>query len=520
MPSNIESTFSKNNFKQYLQPEVLRLLFLGFSAGLPILLIFSSLSLWLNEAGLEKKLITMFSWAALGYSFKFLWAPLVDQLPLPFLSKRLGQRRSCLLLSQLGIIAAIILMACTDPTNGTDALKVMAYAAVLLGFSSATQDITIDAYRIESANDDIQALLASTYIVGYRIGMIAAGAGALYLAAYFGSTKETYIYSAWRNSYFIMAALMLIGVATTLVIPRPKRRKPSENHYTNMEHLRYFLLFVIGFIVFITAYRYLNQPIGELKTVLSELISNNRLTGFITKTSRLLSALITMLVAMIALSKIGFSKYELLEDGIIFPVKDFFNRYGLSLALLLLSLIGLYRISDIVLGVISNLFYQDLGFSKNQIATAVKTYGLIMTLFGGVWGGMLALKYGVLRILLLGAALSALTNLLFIALSNKPSIGMLYFVVSADNLSAGLASAAFIAFLSSLTNIKFTATQYALFSSIMTFFPKILGGYSGTIVEATSYETFFTITALLGLPVILLILFAGKKLFAHNQLAR
>jgi len=195
------------------------------------------------------------------------------------------------------------------------------------------------------------------------------------------------------------------------------------------------------------------------------------------------------------------------------PLRDFFSRYGLSLALLLLALIGLYRISDIVLGVISNVFYQDLGFSKSVIASVVKSFGLAMTILGGFLGGLLALRFGVMRILFLGAVLSALTNLLFMLLAQiGHDITMLYIVIAADNLSAGLASAAFIAFLSSLTNISFTAMQYAIFSSLMTLLPKILGGYSGSMVESMGYEQFFLVTALMGIPVLLLILIANKYL--------
>jgi PAT family beta-lactamase induction signal transducer AmpG len=203
----------------------------------------------------------------------------------------------------------------------------------------------------------------------------------------------------------------------------------------------------------------------------------------------------------------------MVNETYIFPVKDFFARYGQSAALILLALVGLYRISDIVLGVISNVFYQDLGFSKAQIANVVKVFGLIMTLVGGFFGGLLTTRFGIVRILFWGAVLSALTNLLFMALA---LIGknewMLYLVISADNLAAGLASAAFVAFLSSLTSISFTAVQYAIFSSLMTLFPKVLGGYSGSIVDQVGYPAFFAFTAVIGLPVLILVHLAAKRL--------
>jgi MFS transporter, PAT family, beta-lactamase induction signal transducer AmpG len=201
------------------------------------------------------------------------------------------------------------------------------------------------------------------------------------------------------------------------------------------------------------------------------------------------------------------------KDSYLAPVSDFFSRYGLSLAWLLLALIGLYRISDIVLGVISNVFYQDLGFSKTEIASVVKTFGLFMTIAGGFMGGILSVKYGVLRILFAGAVLSSVTNLLFVAMAGVGhSLPMLYLVISADNLAGGLASAVFVAFLSSLTNVRFTAIQYAIFSSLMTLVPKVFSGYSGSIVDNLGYPSFFLITAVLGVPVLVLIWLSGKYL--------
>ena len=201
----------KASFQAFAQPKVVAMLFLGFSAGLPILLIFSSLSLWLREAGVERAAVTFFSWAALGYSFKFVWAPLVDRLPLPFLTSRLGRRRGWLLLAQLLIMASIVAMAMIDPA-AEGRLTWMAVAAVALGFSSATQDIVIDAYRIEAAESRLQGMMSASYIAGYRVGMIVAGAGALFLASSFGSTVAAYSYSAWQMAYLIMALAMSIGV--------------------------------------------------------------------------------------------------------------------------------------------------------------------------------------------------------------------------------------------------------------------------------------------------------------------
>jgi PAT family beta-lactamase induction signal transducer AmpG len=244
------------------------------------------------------------------------------------------------------------------------------------------------------------------------------------------------------------------------------------------------------------------------------------LSAFLIETLRLAAALlVTWLVAML-LVKSGLVDYALVEQTYLMPVRDFFNRYGWSLAWILLALIGVYRISDIVLGVISNVFYQDLGFSKSEIAAVVKTFGVVMTIAGGFIGGLLSIRFGVIRILFLGAVLSAATNLLFMLLANVGyNMTWLYIVISADNLSAGIASAAFVAFLSSLTNISFTAMQFAIFTSLMTLLPKLLGGYSGSMVDALGYPGFFLLTALLGIPVLVLIIVTARRfeIREHSQ---
>ncbi len=540
-----EKESSRKKWQQTLQvwthPRVITMLFLGFSAGVPILLIFSSLSLWLREAGVSRSAVTFFSWAALGYSFKFVWAPLIDTLPLPFLTRKLGRRRSWLLVAQLAVIAAICLMAMTNPALGEQSLVMMALAAVMLGFSSATQDIVIDAYRIECAEKDLQAMLSSTYIAGYRIGMLAAGAGALYLADWFGSSKDVYNYTAWQYSYFGMAAIMLIGVATTLIIPEPTVNRRNFA-YSPSHYLRFLLLFACSVGVFIGMFVLSNTsvdtlgrlplmtsvavdnpadvaalattPVQLLKNLLSEfLFLQGAVLSFATEAIRLLLALSSALIAAFILMRLKIVDGSMVSQTYINPVADFFNRYGMQTALLLLALIGFYRISDIVLGVIANVFYQDLGFSKSVIASVIKTFGLFMTLIGGFLGGVLTFRYGVIKILFLGAVLSSLTNLLFLLLATVGNdVTLLTLVIAADNLSAGIATTAFVAFLASLTNISFTAVQYAIFSSLMTLLPKLIGGYSGTMVTSWGYEWFFLMTTLAGVPVLLLIWLAGRRL--------
>jgi len=304
-----------------------------------------------------------------------------------------------------------------------------------------------------------------------------------------------------------------VGIATTLIISEPTIKRPDESVYSSGDYLRFLLLFVIAVLGFIATFYYSADSAKEIKNSLTETLSNKHLAGFIVQTTRLALALMVASLLAILLVKLNIVNKKMVSATYVAPVKDFFSRYGVTLAWLLLTLIGLYRVSDIVLGVISNVFYQDLGYSKVEIASVVKTFGLFMTIAGGFLGGLLSVRFGVLKILFLGALLSAITNLLFMWLAQVGyNMPMLYLVISADNISAGLASAAFIAFLSSLTNISFTAVQYAIFSSLMTLLPKILGGYSGTMVDAMGYSMFFLITALMGVPVLILIVLAGKHL--------
>ena len=238
--------------KWWQEKAVWIMLFLGFSAGIPILLIFSTLSLWLTEAGVEKSAVTYFSWAALGYSFKFVWAPLVDKIPLPLLTQLLGRRRGWLLLSQLAVIASIVWMALIDPQTG---LTTMAFAAVALGFSSATQDVVIDAFRIESADPRLQAMLSSTYVAGYRVGMqMFAGAGALFLAEYLGSSSASYSYEAWRDTYLCMALVMLVGVLTTLAVSEPEKGTAKNYPYPIKDYVSFFLVFVFSLAVLVAVF--------------------------------------------------------------------------------------------------------------------------------------------------------------------------------------------------------------------------------------------------------------------------
>ncbi len=419
-------------FKVYLEPASLRMLSLGFSAGLPLLLVFGTLSFWLREAGVERSTIGFLSWVGLAYAFKWVWSPLVDRMPVPLLTRALGRRRSWLLLAQAVIMLGLTSMAMTDPRQ---ALAPMVWCAIVVAVGSATQDIALDAFRIESADAQRQAALAATYQTGYRLAMIWAGAGTLWIAARAESAAAAgYQYAAWQTAYLVMAASMLPGVLTVLFSSEPVQRAIPRSK----------------------------------------------------------------------------NAAEWLRGALVDPFADFLRRYHWQAALIL-ALIATYRISDVVMGIMANPFYVDMGYTKDEVAAVTKIYGVVMTLVGAFIGGSLALRMGVMRVLMLGAVLSAASNVLFSWLAGQGhDVGKLIFVISADNLASGIASSAFIAYLSSLTNVNYSATQYALFSSMMLLLPKFVAGYSGVYVDHFGYASFFTGTALLGAPVLVLVWLASR----------
>ncbi len=422
----------RESWRIYRSAPALRMLALGFSAGLPLLLVLGTLSFRLREAGIDRATIGFLSWVGLAYGFKWAWAPLVDRLPLPWLTRTLGRRRSWLMLSQSAIMLGLIGMALNDPKEALGAVVVW---AVVVAFGSATQDIALDAYRIESAAVEHQAALAATYQTGYRLAMIWAGAGVLWLAARAEvADAGNYQPQAWQTAYLVMAASMLLGWLTVWLSPEPTQ-----------------------------------PPLPPARNL-----------------------------------------REWLRGALVDPFAEFIGRYRWQ-ALLILALIAVYRISDVVMGIMANPFYVDMGYTKDEVAAVTKVFGVLMTLLGAFIGGVLSLRLGVMRILMLGAVLSAGSNLLFAWLGGVGhNLTALVWVISADNLASGIASAAFIAYLSGLTQVQYSATQYALFSSMMLLMPKWLAGFSGVFVDAHGYATFFTCTALLGLPVLLLVGLASR----------
>ena len=426
----------------YGRPRVISMSFLGFSAGLPFLLVFSTLSAWLRDSGLALSTIGFFSWIGITYSIKVFWAPVVDRAPIFILTDRMGKRRSWMLSAQLLIALGLAGMALSDPQSQ---LQQLALFALLVAFGSATQDITIDAYRIEAVDKLLQGAMAASYVFGYRVALLVAGAGAFYIAA-----AQT-----WQYAYFSMACLMGIGMITTLIIAEPAH--PAS------------------------------ESAGKLETELAHKLGLDKDGGRIAR----LAAWFT--------------------GAVISPFVEFFKRNGL-LALLILLLISTFRLSDITMGVMANPFYLDLGFSKIEIANVTKVFGFFMTILGAGLGGIFVLRYGIYKPLLLGAILVPITNLFFVWLAvSAPDLVNLAIVISVDNLSGGFATSAFIAYLSSLTNTTYTATQYALFSSLMTLPAKIIGGFSGIVVEAAGYAYFFLYAGLLGAPALLLIIYLMKN---------
>lgn len=431
----------------YAHPRVRAMLFLGFSTGLAFPLVLMTLYARLRQAGIDRTTIGMFSLVGLMYSVKFFWSPLVDRLRLPLLGA-LGRRRSWMLLAQAGVAAGLVAMAFYDPALGP---AHMALLAVLTAFAGATQDIVIDAYRIEAVGKDLQGSMVASWQLGYQLALICAQAGALTIAASFG----------WTAAYLAMATLLGVGMVAALAIDEPEVRVDGG---TREQEAR-----VVQFLE-----RAAHWP-ARFRDAGAWLIG-----------------------------------------AIVCPVTDFFARYGLRTALLIAALIVTYRLNYMTMGVAANTFYLDLGFSLTQIALVSKTYGLVMTMAGGLLGGLLVARFGIPRTLLVGFVLLTLGNLFYAYIAGiHPGLWWLSAAVSVDNVGNGIAGVAFIAYMSSLTNPAYTATQFALFGMLWSLPAKSLASQWGRIVDAFGYRPFFVYTALIGLPSLLLVLWLMRQLPAR-----
>lgn len=427
--STITTTSNIEGWRRFLQKPVLVIFFLGFSGGLPFPLVYATLTAWLADAEIQRSTISTFAWLGFAYSFKFLWSPLVDTLSLPFLSKWLGRRRAWLFVSQIALCASLFTLASLDPASE---MGLFALIAVSVAFLSATQDIVIDAYRIESAEQELQGVLAASYQYGYRVAVVMASAGALYIAQ-FGS---------WSMAYQLMAAGMSVGIVATMMCREPDVQAGS----------------------------------------FSQLSGN-------------------------FLKQAG----QWLAISVVEPFTDFVNRYN-RWAFVLLAFIASFYISDRVLGILANPFYLDIGFSKAQIATIAKLYGFWVSLFGIVAGAAATVKFGLPRCIVGASFFIVSTNLFFAALAIAgPRIELLVLTISFDNFALSFGSTIMIVFMSSLVNMKFTATQYALLSSIGTFFGKFLAGFSGDVQLILGWLNFFLYAAATGIPAIVLSILVARR---------
>jgi MFS transporter, PAT family, beta-lactamase induction signal transducer AmpG len=412
----------------YLDRRILAIFFLGFSSGLPIMLVLATLTAWLNSQGVSKSMIGLFAYVLTPYTLKFVWAPIMDRVPLPVLTALLGRRRSWMLLSQLGLMAAILGLAATDP--GTS-LATTAAMAVLVAFMSASQDIVIDAYRIEILEEERLGAGAAVVVLGYRIAMWVATTGALAIAYFWG----------YPAAYTAMALLVPVGIVTVLLNPEPAGSRSAS-------------------------------PRGE---------------------QRLLAWL---------------------DEVVAAPFKDFFARNGRATALVILAFISLYKASDVLIAQMAFPFYQDVGFNELEIGWVSGTFGLFCTFLGSFLMGAMIWRFGIIPGLFFAGLLQMSSNLMF-ALQAwvGRDLALFHLTIFIENTSGGMGTTAFVAYLSSLCNIRYTAVQYALLTSFMQVLGKfVITPSSGFLVDAVGWIPFFLISSAAGIPALLLLLWLWRRI--------
>ena len=421
----------------YLEFRVILILLLGFSSGLPLLLVYGTLSAWLHDEGVSLTVIGWFSVASSAYALKFMWAPLVDRCPLPLLTPLMGQRRSWLLFSQLCVVGAILMLGGSNPG---DDLTMTAMCAVILAFASATQDIVVDAYRIEVLDETRMGAGASNYVVGYRIATFVSGAGALIIAEQAG----------WFVAYAVIAALVLVGILATIIGPEPDRSADVDD-VTRSAHQ----------------------------------------------------------------SKLGHT-IDVLKRYVWMPFADFMTRRNWIAVLLF---IALYKYGDALLGVMANPFYLDIGFSKTEIGLVTKGFGLAMTLLGGVLGGAFVVRFGTLNALMIGGVLQAASNGVF-ALQAwiGPELPMLFVTIGVENLTGGIGTIAFVAYLSGLCNVAYTATQFALLSSLMAFTRTVLASGGGWLADQIDWVSYFLLTGFAAIPGLMMLVWLMRRQVSPKDL--
>ena len=472
----------------FFERRTLVMLALGFSAGLPYFLIFDTLSAWLRSSGLSLEVIGFFSLVTLISSFKFLWAPLVDRTRIPILTAWLGHRRSWMLVCQGMVMLGLWLVAGTDPSIS---LGSVALFAVLVGLSAATQDIAIDAWRIEAADESRQGAMAATYQWGYRVATLTAGAIPLILADSYG----------WNFSYALMAALMTVGIVGVLAAPREERHAIRPIHAEGIRPARALeAIEWIGRLAVLAAGALLlgsglaanASALARALDVVGATVASEAVVSAWASDARVwfhvLAILLGFAVVIIAtwpLPGVRTRPGAYLSAALGDPLRDIFARYG-STAPVILALVCLYRVPDFVLNIM-NPFYLDLGFTLVEIAEVRKIFGVGMLMLGIFAGGLAVARFGLLRAMVIGAFAGPLSNLLFIWLATQGnSLFALFVAIGLDNVAGGFAGTCLIAYMSSLTSVGFTATQYALLSSLYAIPGRIIASQSGRIVEGAA----------------------------------
>ena len=483
------------SFADYWRPGIREMLFLGFASGLPFPMVLTTLSARLRLAGIDRTTIGLFSLVGLAYSMKFLWSPVVDRYRLPVLGA-LGQRRGWMLFAQLGVVAGLLLMAMRDPASGAEQVAML---AAMTAFFSATQDIAVDAFRIESVDARLQGTSSAAYQMGYQVALICSGAGALVVASH----------SGWAQAYFMIAALFLVGIITTLRIAEPVRLAAavtvdSALVQATVARMRPMLL-VISFLATALLWLLLRGPLAAKGDSTLALDATFGALG-------LIELLLLALMAVQALHKLR----DRLVVSVVLPVRDIVLRFGWRLTIPMLLLIVTYRLNYMTMGVAANTFYLDMGYTLDQVAAVSKLYGVALTMAGAVYAGWLVRRLGFMPSMLLGVVLLSAANLFYghlatLAGATAPSVIWLASAISLDNVANGIAGTAFIAYMSSLTSKEYTATQYALFGTLWSLPAKSLASQWGRIVDAIGYPAFFVYTAAIGIPAVLLILWLMRS---------
>lgn len=480
------------------QRKMAAMLALGFSAGLPILLVYTTLSFWLREVGVSRSAIGFFIWVGFAYSLKFAWAPIVDRVRIPILASLIGNRLSWTALAICGTAGAMIAMGFQDPSIN---LARVAYCAIAIAFFSATLDICVDAWRIDVSGEEEQAMMAATYQLGYRFGMIMAVSGVLFIADF----------SSWKIGYWAAAIIALVGASTPFWATTPPEPSARDKAPTN------WIIVGLGLVAIMTLIIQLQDGAG-LRTILASIgetfMAHSSVFRILVPMSLGLTVILIPFLFAIFLLTAGrkiMKSATLYDVPIVGDFADLVRRFG-WVTLLILIIVLTYRISDYTMGVMAMPLYSDLGYDKGVVGAVKGVYGITMLMLGAFGMAWSSMKYGLPKTLVAGAVLTIITNLAFawLATVTEPRAIYLLVTVGADNLAGGFAGTAIIAFMSTLTDRNFTATQYALFSSLVAFSGKFLAGFSGVLADKIDYQNFFIVTALFGLPALICVIIAWK----------